>query len=416
MRNPFKRKINPAPKGTENGNGNRVQEPLSSNQILFRVALGFVLIFGITFLYPIDKIYEPIQIPVIGEIAERDIIAPFDFPILKSDEELQKDRESVLANLRPVLSYDVAIAENARERIRRLFSTADSLNALKLDSLAFLQIMRSNYPNLSENTINSLHDTRAAHALAEFAIPVLDTLMFDGIYPSLVNLPLEESGIVIVDKRGETKTVVREQIFDLDKAHWYVTVQADAALSRRPALRPAGREIGWQFLEPNLVFDKSLTESSKNSELTGIRAEKGWVYKDQKIVRANERITKLIRDKLLSLARYKRTKLIQSDVVQFLLPPLGRLFFVAFPILFFAFYLHHFRRNIFASNSALILFAILLAGLGDDSRYRQFPGLSLALSGSYYYRRHAVYNRIRSRDRYLPELYRRDAYRNPFRL
>ncbi|HBC46993.1 MAG TPA: metal-dependent phosphohydrolase, partial [candidate division Zixibacteria bacterium] len=157
--------------------------------------------------------------------------------------------------------------------------------------------------------------------------------------------------------------IVREQVFDLDKAHWFITMQADAAFSRKPSLIPAAREIAQQFLEPNLVFDKGLTEANKNLELASIRGEKGWVYKDQKIVRVNERITRLVREKLLSLAHYKRTKLIQSDLVQFLLPPLGRLFFVAFPILFFGFYLYHFRRNIFVSNSALILFGILLSGL-----------------------------------------------------
>jgi membrane-associated HD superfamily phosphohydrolase len=36
---------------------------------------------------------------------------------------------------------------------------------------------------------------------------------------------------------------------------------------------------------------------------------------------------------------------------------------VAFPILFFGFYLYYFRRKIFASNSALILFGILMASL-----------------------------------------------------
>jgi putative nucleotidyltransferase with HDIG domain len=39
------------------------------------------------------------------------------------------------------------------------------------------------------------------------------------------------------------------------------------------------------------------------------------------------------------------------------------LFFVAFPILFFGMYLYYFRRAVFFSNSSLILFSILLAGL-----------------------------------------------------
>ena len=298
-----------------------------------------------------------------GEIAERDIIAPFDFPVLKSEDELVKDREFVLSNSKPVLSYDIKTATNSLERIQRFFSTIDSLSSSKLDSAAFAQIMKANYPLLSDYTIVVLHNPRSVHALLVFDSGLLDTLILNGIYPSLANLPLEESGLVTIDKEGQLKTIVREQVFDLDKAHWYITVQANGAFSRKPSLIPAAREIAQQFLEPNLVFDKGITEANKNLELASITGEKGWVYKDQKIVRVNERITRLVREKLLSLARYKRTKLIQSDLVQFLLPPLGRLFFVAFPILFFGFYLYHFRRNIFVSNSALILFGILLSGL-----------------------------------------------------
>ncbi len=363
MKNPFRKKLLAAPKGPEIASLNGDYSPLSGYQLLFRFALAAVLIFGITFLYPLDKIYEPVQVPAIGEIAEREITAPFDFPILKSEEELRNDREFVLSNLKPVLTYDASLAESARLRIRSFFDQVDSLSAARADSAEFHQVLKVNYPGLPENVIVSLREARAATALREFAFRVLDTLMSDGIYPSLVNLPLEESGLAIVAMPGENKTVVREQLFDLDKANWYITMQAETSFDRRPVLAPVAREIVREFITPNMVFDRAMTESIKDSELASIRSEKGWVYKDQRIVRSNERITRLHRDKLLSLARYKRTQLIQSDLVQFLLPPLGRLFFVAFPILFFGLYLYYFRRRIFASNSALILFAILLAGI-----------------------------------------------------
>jgi putative nucleotidyltransferase with HDIG domain len=363
MKNPFKKKIASILKGNNNGNGDSIKEPMTGYKIMFRVVLAFVLIFGITFFYPLDKIYEPVQIPSVGEIADRDIVAPFDFPILKSEDELRKDREFVLANLKPVVVYDTLIAQSSRNRAERFFTMVDSLYSLNLNSNAFTTAIKSEYPGLTDNAIGMLKRSRNFRALRDFDIKAVDTLMTVGIYPSLANLPLEESGLVIVDKQNELQTVVREQIFDLDKAHWYLTVQSEATFSKRPALIPAADEIARQFIEPNLAFDRTMTDNNKDAELASIRAEKGWVYKDQKVVRANERITNLIRDKLLSMARYKRTKLIQSDLVQFLLPPLGRLFFVAFPILFFGFFLYYFRRSIFVSNSALILFAILLGGL-----------------------------------------------------
>jgi cyclic-di-AMP phosphodiesterase PgpH len=362
MKFPFRKKQNSVAIGSENGNKLVANEILSGNQLLFRIALALVLVFGITFLYPLDKIYEPVQVQAVGEIADHDVIAPFDFPILKSEEELKRDREFVLSNLRPVVSFDATIADNSINRLKKFFDLVDSLVTNHVDSIQFIHAIQTDFPGLAENVVDALRSQKTGQALKDFSIRTLDTLVNAGIYPSMSNLPMEESGLVIIDKLGEAKTIVRELLFDLDKAHWYLTVQSEAEFARRPSLQPIARDLVWQFLQPDLSFNMALTDSNRNAELSSIRTEKGWVYKDQRIVKANERITKLHHEKLLSLARYKRTKLFSSDLVQFLLPPLGRLFFVAFPILFFGFFLYHFRRQVFMSNSALILFSILLAG------------------------------------------------------
>jgi len=363
MKNPFSRKRQPALKNIESGNGEHPPSPVDRQKLAFRVVLAGLMIFGITFLYPLDKIYEPIQIPAIGEIADRDVVAPFDFPILKSEDELKRDRDLVMANLKPVLSYDLAIAEQTKNRFRLFFDTADSLSNLRLDSASFADALRARLSAIPDHIISLLRNLAYLHSLREFSTGVLDSLYSTGIFPSMSNLPLEESGLVIIDKMGDTKAIIREQLFDIEKARWYTSTQANAAFTRNAGLRLAARDITWLFIEPNLVFDQTMTENNKNAELAAIRVEKGWVYKDQTIVRANERITRLHHDKLLSLAHHKRTRLFHSDLVQFLLPPLGRLFFVAFPILFFGMFLYYFRMNIFLSNSALILFSILMIGV-----------------------------------------------------
>jgi len=82
---------------------------------------------------------------------------------------------------------------------------------------------------------------------------------------------------------------------------------------------------------------------------------------DELIIKANERLTEVHRDKLVSLARYKMKRLHGQSFFNYILPPLGRLFFIAFPIMFFILFLYFFRRNIYDSNSYLMLFALLFA-------------------------------------------------------
>ena len=273
MKNPFRKRPNNISKGIENGDPYKRQDPLTGYNLIFRIMLAAVMIFGITFLYPIDKIYEPIQVPAAGEIASHDIIAPFDFPILKSSEELQKDRDLVMANLRPVITYDSVLTQAIKDRMHLFFEVVDSLNSLKLDSARFVSTMKSNFPTVPESAVTVLHDPRQAHILKDFSLEFMDSLTGNGIYSSMANLPLEESGLVVIAKDGSSTTIPREQVYDLDKAHWYTSLKAENAFSRRPRLRSASDEIIWQFLEPNLRFNNEATERAKATELDAIRPE-----------------------------------------------------------------------------------------------------------------------------------------------
>lgn len=360
---PGKRKNNAVIKASDIGRDSIGDESLHGHKLLFRISLAAALVFGITFLYPIDRIYQPIEVPQIGEIATKDLIAPFDFPILKSDEELNKDRQLVMSNLRPVVVYDTALTAAIRDGVRRFFNMVDSLERRKLDSASFSRELRSQFPSLPQDVISIMAEPRIPSRLARFCVSIIDSLVSGGVIADVRNLPFEESGLVTLQKSNSTTTVVRDLLRDTETARLFVATSARTRFKDNERMRAAAEEIVGHFLMPNLMFDKEATERNKNAELQSIRKDKGWVYKDEVIIKANERVTELNSDKLLSLARFKRQKFSRSNFLQFLLPPLGRLFFVSFPILFFGFYIYYFRRNIFASNSALVLFSILIAGM-----------------------------------------------------
>lgn len=363
MRGSLKKKNAVLLKSAENGGVASADDSLKGNKLLFRSSLTAVLVFGITFLYPIDKIYQPIEVPQVGDIAAQDLIAPFDFPILKTDEELKKERQLVMNNLRPVVVYDTALSGAIEVGIGRFFAVVDSLTRLRPDSASFAHTVRSEFPSLSLSAADAVSERSSERKLRRFCVGIIDTLVTGGVIGDVANLPFKESGLVTLQKPEHTTTVARDLLKDMERAKVFVATNAGARFKDNEKLRTAAVEIVDHFLEPNLIFDRDATERNKNAELQAIRKEKGWVYKDEVIIKANERVTELNSDKLLSLAKYKRQKLSRNNFWQFLLPPLGRLFFVAFPILFFGFYIYYFRREIFASNSALVLFSILIGGM-----------------------------------------------------
>jgi putative nucleotidyltransferase with HDIG domain len=338
-------------------------ELLHGQNLVFRVALAAILVFGITFLYPIDKVYLPIEIPQTGEIAAKDLVAPLDFPILKTEEEMERDRSLVIRNLRPVVVYDTILTAAIDERVSRFFNRVDSLDTSNIDREGLLSSLSSEYDISLESLLTALTESVTRNKIKKFCVDVIDTILTTGLLSDIGNLPFKESGLVTLIAGEESRTVPRDQIFDSNRAANYISIKAGATFLEDARARRLSSAIANHFLEPNLRFDKEITTRNKDAEIEAITPYKGWVYKDDRIIKANERVTDSHRDKLLSLARYKRTEYSTRSFWQFILPPLGRLFLVAFPILFFGFYLYHFRRKIFASNSALILFGILLAGL-----------------------------------------------------
>jgi putative nucleotidyltransferase with HDIG domain len=363
LKNHHKKKNAAFIKSVESKSNTPGDELLRGQNLVFRVALAAILIIGIAFLYPIDKVYLPIEIPQTGEIASSDLIAPFDFPILKTDEELKRDRELILRNLRPVVKYDTLLTSAVRERVERFFDAVDSLAGPAGSSEAVDRYLRSEHDSFPDSLLPVLTDKASRKKLRKFCGGIIDSILADGMILILDNLPFNESGLVTIMRDSLSKTVPRDQIFDTASAHGYVELKAGTFFVKNPLERAAAVAVVDHFLEPNLKFDKETTTGNKDAELEAITPYKGWVYKDEKIIKTNERVAESHREKLVSLAHYKRTKFRSINFWQFVLPPLGRLFFVAFPILFFGFYLYYFRRRIFASNSALILFGILLGGL-----------------------------------------------------
>jgi putative nucleotidyltransferase with HDIG domain len=329
-----------------------------NKKLIYRILLGAVLILGITFIYPLDKIYQPLDLPALGEIAAEDIRAPFDFPIFKSSEELEQDKQTVIANLRPVLNFDTLLTQMVKDKVKSFFNLVDSVKANNLGQQTAIAIFKNRYPILSDSVISSI--LTGSMLIKKATVQVIDSLMTLGIIDNIQNLPLPNSGLVTIYSLSKVRTISRDRMFDMFLAHTFIADQAGRLTHGDSLSIKAIAAVAMIFLEPNLIFDKEKTKHNRQAELKAIPKTKGLVFRDELIIKANERVTEIHRDKLASLAKYKRQRLQGKSLLNFLLPPLGRLFFVAFPILFFIFFLYFFRRQIYNSNSYLLLFALLI--------------------------------------------------------
>jgi len=336
----------------------RQRKGLDKN-LIYRILLGALLVLGITFLYPMEKVYQPLDVPRPGEIAAEDIRAPFDFPIFKSPEELLHDKQTVITNLRPVLSYDTLRSQMDSNRVKTFFDLTDSIRNENIEQKMAVAICQNKYPALSDSVIISV--ITSFPSIKNATIRIIDSLLTRGVVDDINNVPLQSSGLVTTYSYPNVRTIARDRVFDRSSARIFIADQAAFLAKNDPVITRAITAVALMFFEPNLIFDKEKTEQNRQAELEAIPKTKGLVFMDELIIKANERLTEVHRDKLVSLARYKMKRLHGQSFFNYILPPLGRLFFIAFPIMFFILFLYFFRRNIYDSNSYLMLFALLFA-------------------------------------------------------
>jgi len=206
----------------------RQRKGLDKN-LIYRILLGALLVLGITFLYPMEKVYQPLDVPRPGEIAAEDIRAPFDFPIFKSPEELLHDKQTVITNLRPVLSYDTLLSQMVSNRVKTFFDLTDSIRNENIEQKMAVAICQNKYPALSDSVIISVITS----------------------FPSIKNInnvPLQSSGLVTTYSYPNVRTIARDRVFDRSSARIFIADQAAFLAKNDPVITRAITAVAYPKL------------------------------------------------------------------------------------------------------------------------------------------------------------------------
>jgi hypothetical protein len=113
------------------------------------------------------------------------------------------------------------------------------------------------------------------------------------------------------------------------------------------------------LLTPNLVYEHETTEQRRQVLLDEIQPYKVRIYRGERIVAKNERVTPAHAERLRALAQLRAERRDSNSVAGYLLPIGGRALFAVFCVVGMALHFHHFRPR-YLKRTAVIL---LLSGL-----------------------------------------------------
>ena len=332
----------------------------------------------------------------IDDIAREPIIAPYNFPILKSKSTLEEDLNNALKAEPFIFSRKQEIVDNQTSNLSSFFQLTNEIRLANKDlfnsrNLVYdyrytdkfqeaKSIASSDSAALSQKVIEFYKLYSFAQDKEDwniFLMPIPqggpqfslkefqeDILQICRNRWAIGILDIKES-IIISDQlaidNGDIPTLYNlSELNDLNEAWTEAKKEITSVYGAENDIR---RELGYdliiEFMIPNLVYDKETTERRQNASLDRVPRSKGIVLKDEMIVNANQRITEEDLQKLQSLAveisKENRTLGIKDSIITYI----GRLLIIGILISYFFTFLLIYRSHIFEKWQLLLVIAFI---------------------------------------------------------
>ena len=335
----------------------------SPRGLAFRLGLVMVIALLTLILFPPQAGYEVPAVRV-GVVASEDVLAPFDFPVLRDEGELAELQERAAISVPPVFSHEPALADSAVAEIDAYLSRfeVDSPSAADLAQLNRIN-GRSVGLRLAEQ--RALTDPRVRAEIRSLARQVLPAAYVEHLMLQAADLSrIPSTQISILRPDGSEAVIPRSEIVGLRPG-----AEIPALTRLSPIEDPAVQRIAEQLLPAvipaNLEPHSSLTALRRSEARRTVSPVKSEVLEGELIVAEHTRVSPEQAEKLRSLSdelNRRRGGFTVDDVRA----ALGSLFIGVVLLFLFGFFLFMYRGDVFGDYRAVGVLTViwaLVAGL-----------------------------------------------------
>ncbi len=376
---------------------NQLREFVTKNKFPILIFFGLSVLISIIFPtgFSIRYSYQ------LDDIAREPIIAPFDFGILKTEQKLNSDlseakksvsysftrNQDVVDNQLVALDTFFIYINDVRNSYYQYISSQDSLykyryepefesfqNNFIADSTTYnalyneflnrysYQVDKNEWEKLigiTEDTIGNPTDLDQLKTnikqicLNRWAEGILDIPLLDIISEEISII--QGGGLIIsaVSNYNDVEGAWRKNKEEINSFYNDET-GIETIL---------GYELVNEFIKPNIIFDKELTEKNQKEQLDRVSRFQGTVLGNELIVDANNRVTESVLLKLKSLQFEYERRLGYEKATDKLREYLGAYLIVSILLFLLFSFIHIYRRNYFKDYKMLFLISIVVYGL-----------------------------------------------------
>ena len=251
------------------------------------------------------------------------LIAKFDFPVYKTDETVQRERDSLLHSFQPYYNYDNSVEPVQTAKLRVELAKAGTLP-----------------PGFAQALIEKLHQL--------YQTGIMGTPQYNSF-----NNDTTSQIRVVFGKDAESRKV--SLIYSSMTA--YELLLDDSYLSKERLLMQ--RLNMNDYIMPNLILDRNRTETARNDLLSGITPASGMVMAGQKIIGQGDMVDDYNYRMLNSMEKeIDRRQAGKSQITRHFV---GNIIYVIAFMLLFTLYLTLFRRDYFSKPRCVAMLYTFIA-------------------------------------------------------
>jgi len=385
----FLKKIGLGQKKTESIPGigaNKIREQQEKDRKKNRIYVGLILVVFLALIIVSlpQTTFQPVANYSVGEPWRADdLTAPFTFSILKTSEELSRERDEIRNQTPPIFhvnnDVDLEIEDSLDLIYRSLQPVLDSyiqwrravqnnepsapadsvqyvrernLSNLRLDSDAWNTLL-GNYSSVLLN--NQPERRTAVYQIRVQLDDIIDRLLVGGMIDRSKST-IETDDITIRNLRQITeRTTSLANIRDPEEVSDFARLQLNRVFM--PDVASAAYQIFRAIIRPNFIYNENATEARVQELLSNISVTKGAVDQGQIIVRRGDIVTEDTANKLRSLAE---ARALTATELERWLRYFGESMIIVIATLMFFFYIYLYRKQIYQRPSMFLLVFLVL--------------------------------------------------------
>jgi putative nucleotidyltransferase with HDIG domain len=220
-----------------------------------------------------------------GEIAQYNIIAPYDFFIPKTDQQLAEEREEIALRIPPVFELNNNALPELSQKIARLERLIDSTRAAHVSRDSTVIVIQRQYA-LNGGVIAYLARNNYKNILDKLRQGIAEVLA-----KGIVDQKSDEYRIIaIMSGRQETVESI-DRLYSVEEAENIVSMGE----------RPEYRSLVQFFISPNITMDRESTNARIDEVFANVPKTRGKVLRGEIIAEKHKRVDMETMEKILAL-------------------------------------------------------------------------------------------------------------------